>query len=363
MTQKALDLHFMNCALQHAASQQGLTWPNPWVGAVLVRDGGIVATAATALGGRPHAETQVLATAGKQAEGGVLYVTLEPCSHQGQTPPCVDAIIAAKVARVVVAMGDPDPRVNGQGIKSLQRADIHVDTGVLAEQAQKLYRGYAMRIRDKRPWVTIKMALSQDGKIAARRGQKTPISCPQAIDYVHWLRLHHDAILVGIDTALGDDPLLTCRLHGVETQLQDHLARVIIDADLRLPLSAQVFRARTSPLWLITRGGGDDKKADALTRKGCQLIEMTGDKPFAVRDILEALAARGICRLLVEGGAVTVGHFMDAGCVDEIIVLRAPQTLGAEAYDGFQKKELQGYNLRDHIYMKGQDRVEHYDRV
>jgi len=328
---------------------------------------GGVWTAITALGGRPHAETQVLAEAGKQAEGSTLYVTLEPCCHHGQTPPCVDAIIAAGVARVVVAMRDPDARVKGKGIRALRQAGLRVDEGVLQEQAEGLYRGYCQRIRDKRPWVTVKMALSRDGKLARVRGKPTTLSCRAALDYSHWLRLHHDGILVGIDTVLSDDPMLTCRLAGVADGLRHRLVRIVIDSAGRMPLQARMLRVCADcPLWLVTGSGRDENRTEALgalAEQGCDMITLEGDKPFAVPMILEALAERGLTRLLVEGGAVTVGHFMASGCVDELIVIRSPQVLGEGGYDGFcrgEEKTLQDYRLSVPIYKKGQDCIETY---
>src|SRR5512134_1017521 len=231
------DAHWMGVALTLARRGLGNTWPNPSVGCVLVRDGRVVGRGWTQPGGRPHAETEALRRAGDLARGATAYVTLEPCSHHGRTPPCCNALIAAGVARVVCAMRDPDPRVDGRGFARLREAGIEVVEGLLEAEAQALNAGFARRIREGRPFVTLKLATTLDGRIATARGESRWITGPEARREAHALRARHDAILVGSGTAVSDDPDLSCRLPGAAPVKS---LRVIADARLRTPPTAQV---------------------------------------------------------------------------------------------------------------------------
>jgi len=329
---KAADQRFMQLALALGRRGLGRTWPNPAVGAVVVKDGVILGRGWTQPGGRPHGEPEALARAGEAARGATLYVTLEPCSHVGKTPPCADAIIASRIARVVSAIEDPNPEVAGQGHAMLRAAGIAVDIGLGAADAARDHAGHFRRVRDKRPHVILKLAVSSDDKIAAAGHKPVAISGDAAKARVHLLRAQCDAILVGIGTVLADDPLLTCRLPGMEARSP---VRVVLDPGLRLPgTSRLVHSARETPLWVMTSSLAEASAAMKLGAAGAQVIRVAtttaprpGLDPLAV---LHALAEKGITRLLVEGGAQVASSFVAAGLVDEVWLLRGPDPIGAD---------------------------------
>src|SRR5437773_406942 len=240
----------------------GRVWPNPAVGCVIARDGRILGRGWTQPGGRPHAETEALARAGAAAHGATAYVSLEPCCHVGRTPPCADALIAAGLSRVVVALEDPDPRVAGGGLARVRAAGIAVEAGLCAAEAAEINAGFFQRVRLGRPLVTLKLATSLDGRIATASGESRWITGPAARERAHLLRAAHDAILVGTDTVIADDPQLTCRLPG----LADHSpVRVVIDRQLRIPLDGQVFAdARRIPSWAVTLASADQARRKGL---------------------------------------------------------------------------------------------------
>ena len=328
---KAADQRFMQLALTLGRRGQGRTWPNPAVGAVAVRDGVIVGRGWTQPGGRPHAEPEALARAGDAARGATLYVTLEPCSHVGKSPPCADAIIAAGIARVVSAIEDPNPEVAGQGHARLRAAGITVDIGLGAMEAARDHAGHFRRIRDKRPHVILKLAVSSDDKIGATGRKPVAISGEAARARVHLLRAQCDAILVGIGTVRADDPLLTCRLPGMEARSP---ARVVLDRSLRIPgASRLVHSARETPLWVMTSSLSEAPAAMKLGAAGAQVIRVatTATPPgLDLLAVLHALADKGITRLLVEGGARVASSLVAAGLVDEVWLLRGPDAIGAE---------------------------------
>ena len=328
---KASDERFMQLALTLGRRGQGRTWPNPAVGAVVVKDGVIVGRGWTQPGGRPHAEPEALARAGEAARGATLYVTLEPCSHVGKSPPCADAIIAADIARVVSAIEDPNPEVAGQGHARLRAAGITVDIGLGATEAARDHAGHFRRIRDKRPHVILKLAVSSDDKIGAAGRKPVAISGEAARARVHLLRAQCDAILVGIGTVLADDPLLTCRLPGMEARSP---VRVVLDRSLRIPgASRLVHSARETPLWVMTSSLSEAPAAMKLGAAGAQVIRVatTATPPgLDLMAVLRALADKGITRLLVEGGARVASSFVAAGLVDEVWLLRGPDAIGAE---------------------------------
>jgi diaminohydroxyphosphoribosylaminopyrimidine deaminase/5-amino-6-(5-phosphoribosylamino)uracil reductase len=328
---KAADQRFMQLALTLGRWGQGRTWPNPAVGAVVVRDGVIVGRGWTQPGGRPHAEPVALARAGEAARGATLYVTLEPCSHIGKSPPCADAIIAAGIARVVSAIEDPNPEVAGQGHAKLRAAGITVDIGLGALEAARDHAGHFRRIREKRPHVILKLAVSSDDKIGAAGRKPVAISGEAAKARVHLLRAQCDAILVGIGTVLADDPLLTCRLPGMEARSP---VRVVLDRSLRIPgTSRLVHSARETPLWVITSSLAEAPAAMKLGAAGAQVIRVaTATTPpgLDLPAVLHALAEKGITRLLVEGGARVASSFVAAGLVDEVWLLRGPDPVGAD---------------------------------
>jgi diaminohydroxyphosphoribosylaminopyrimidine deaminase/5-amino-6-(5-phosphoribosylamino)uracil reductase len=329
---KAADQRFMQLALTLGRRGQGRTWPNPAVGAVVVKDGVIVGRGWTQPGGRPHAEPEALKQAGEAARGATLYVTLEPCSHVGKSPPCADAIIAAGIARVVSAIEDPNPEVAGQGHAKLRTAGITVDVGLGAMEAARDHAGHFRRIRDKRPHVILKLAVSSDDKIGAAGRKPLAITGEAAKARVHLLRAQCDAILVGIGTVQADDPLLTCRLPGMEARSP---VRVVLDRSLRISgTSRLVHSARETPLWVMTSNLAEAPAAMKLGAAGAQVIRVaTTSTPPPGLDlpaVLQALAEKGITRLLVEGGARVASSFVAAGLVDEVWLLRGPDPVGAD---------------------------------
>jgi diaminohydroxyphosphoribosylaminopyrimidine deaminase/5-amino-6-(5-phosphoribosylamino)uracil reductase len=310
---------------------QGRTWPNPAVGAVVVKDGVIVGRGWTQPGGRPHAEPEALRRAGEAARGATLYVTLEPCSHIGKSPPCADAIIAAGIARVVSAIEDPNPEVAGQGHAKLRAAGISVDIGLGAAEAARDHAGHFRRVRDRRPHVILKLAVSSDGKIGSAGRKPVAISGDAAKARVHLLRAQCDAVLVGISTALSDDPLLTCRLPGMAARSP---VRVVLDRNLRIPGSSRlVHSARETPLWVMTSSLAEAAAAMKLGAAGAQVIRIAAAATPPGLDlpaVLRALSDKGITRLLVEGGARVASSFVAAGLVDEIWLLRGADAIGAD---------------------------------
>ncbi|MGH6709924.1 MAG: bifunctional diaminohydroxyphosphoribosylaminopyrimidine deaminase/5-amino-6-(5-phosphoribosylamino)uracil reductase RibD, partial [Bradyrhizobium sp.] len=299
---KAADARYMQLALTLGRRGQGRTWPNPAVGAVVVKDGVIVGRGWTQPGGRPHAEPEALRRAGETARGATLYVTLEPCSHFGKSPPCVDAVIASGIARVVSAIEDPNPEVAGQGHARLRAAGIVVDVGLNAAEAARDHAGHFRRIRDKRPHVILKLAVSADDKIGAAGGKPVAITGEAARTCVHLLRAQCDAILVGIGTVLADDPVLNCRLPGMEPRSP---VRVVLDRALRIPGTSRLVQsARETPLWMMTSDFAEASAAMKLGAAGAQVIRVaaTSTPPgLNLAAMLHALSNKGISRLLVEG--------------------------------------------------------------
>src|ERR1700730_12563865 len=329
---KAADQRFMQLALTLGRRGQGRTWPNPAVGAVVVKDGVIVGRGWTQPGGRPHAEPEALKAAGEAARGATLYATLEPCSHFGKSPPCADAIIAAGIGRVVSAIEDPNPEVAGQGHARLRAAGITVDIGIGAAEAARDHAGHFRRIREGRPHVIVKLAVSSDDKIGGAGGKPVAVTGETSRSRVHLLRAQCDAILVGIGTVLADDPLLTCRLPGMARQSP---VRVVLDRALRLPgTSKLVHSARETPLWVMTSSLAEAPAAMKLGAAGAQVIRVatttTPPPGLDLLAVLHALAEKGITRLLVEGGARVASSFVTAGLGDEVWLLRGPDPVGAD---------------------------------
>jgi len=262
----------MALALRLAGRGLGSTWPNPAVGCVVVKAGRIVGRGWTRPGGRPHAETEALRRAGEAALGATVYVSLEPCAHYGRTPPCTMALIQAGVRRVVAATLCPDKRVDGQGLAQLRQAGVEVELGLLRPEAEALNAGFFLKERAGRPLVTLKLATSQDGRIATRTGMSQWLTGEPARARGHWLRASHDAIMIGSGTALADDPALTCRLPGLEVRSP---VRVVLDRRLRLPPTSRLAAtAREVPTWLLTSSAADPASGEALRRQGVELIEL-----------------------------------------------------------------------------------------
>ena len=328
---KAADQRFMALALALGRRGQGRTWPNPAVGAVIFKDGVIVGRGWTQPGGRPHAEVEALQRAGEAARGATLYVTLEPCSHHGKSPPCADAVIAAGIARVVSAIQDPNPEVAGQGHARLRAAGIVVDVGLSAQRPRTTMPDISAAFATSARMCILKLAVSSDDRIAAAGHRPVAIIGEAARSRVHLLRAQCDAILVGIGTVLADDPLLTARLPGMEAQSP---VRVVLDRALRIPGSSRlVHSAREMPLWVMTSNLAEAPAAMKLGAAGAQVIRVatTSAPPgLDLQAVLHALAEKGITRLLVEGGSRVASSFVAAGLVDEIWLLRGPSAIGAD---------------------------------
>jgi diaminohydroxyphosphoribosylaminopyrimidine deaminase/5-amino-6-(5-phosphoribosylamino)uracil reductase len=332
----------MSLALALGRRGLGNTWPNPAVGAVIVREEQgapvIAGRGWTQVGGRPHAEVEALRRAGDAARGATMYVTLEPCSHHGRTPPCADAIIAAGIARVISALEDPNPEVAGAGHARLRAAGIAVEVGLGADEARRAHAGHIRRMRDRRPHVTLKLAVSADGKAGAVGRRPVAITGEAARARVHRLRAMNDAILVGIGTALADDPQLTCRLPGMAAFSP---VRVVLDTRLRLPLgSALVKSAHTTPVWVV--GAVDDPSATALALQGVVLLSApaSGGR-LDVAAVLRLLAERGVTRLMVEGGPTVAAAFVAADLVDEAALFRSARTVGSDGIDALEGMPLE----------------------
>lgn len=331
----ALDHRFMQLALALGRRGLGRTWPNPAVGAVVVKDGVIAGRGWTQPGGRPHAETEALKRAGKQAKGATIYVTLEPCSHHGKTPPCVDAIVRAGIARVVSALEDPNPEVAGQGYAKLRERGIAVETGLGAEEAARQHAGHIRRMRQGRPQVLLKLAASADGKAGLPGRKPALITGDAARARVHQMRAESDAILIGVGTVLSDDPHLTCRLPGM---IEQSPVRVILDAKLRMPLATSlVGTARETPTWVFGASGTSPMAEDILKAKGVEVFRVEAKAGLLdLVAVLKILAGRGITRLMVEGGPTVAAAFVQADLVDAVALFRSPNELGAgiDALDG-----------------------------
>lgn len=331
------DEFFMAEALKVGQGGLGRTWPNPSVGAVVVQhvEGRprIVGAAATAATGRPHAEPLALAQAGAAARGATLYVTLEPCSHHGRTPPCADAVIAAGIQRVVAAIEDPDHRVKGRGVARLRASGIWVTVGVGAEPALFDHAGHIRRVTEGRPHVLLKMAVSADGKAAHPGPRPAVITGPEARARAHRMRAHADVILVGLGTVLADDPMLTCRLEGYEDRSP---VRLVLDSGLDIPLTSALVRSACDvPLWVIAAEDAPADRAAALAEKGVEVLRVPRggiEGRLHLPAVLKLLGLLGVTRLMVEGGPSVAAAFLDAGLVDEVAVFHSPVTLGSDAY-------------------------------
>jgi diaminohydroxyphosphoribosylaminopyrimidine deaminase/5-amino-6-(5-phosphoribosylamino)uracil reductase len=329
--QQALDRRFMAAALRLSRRNAGRTSTNPSVGTLIVRDDGagpmIVGTGVTAVGGRPHAETEALAEAGELARGATAYVTLEPCAHHGRTPPCANALVNAGIARVVGAASDPDPRVSGKGYAILRAAGVEVVEKVLAIEASEQMAGYLIRSLKKRPEVILKLALSIDGKIGVRGAGQVAITGDIARREVYMLRAEADGILIGVGTALEDDPALTVRLPGLENRSP---ARIVLDRQIRLPAASKLVSGIDRvPLYVAACLEADPQRRAELERVGVRFIGTeTHEGGVALPELLDDLAALGMASVLVEGGAKVASAFLADGLVDRIILFQGPEAIG-----------------------------------
>jgi diaminohydroxyphosphoribosylaminopyrimidine deaminase/5-amino-6-(5-phosphoribosylamino)uracil reductase len=317
------DTKWLERALELAERGRGYVEPNPLVGAVVVRAGTVLGEGWHERFGAPHAEVHALVRAGAAARGATLYVTLEPCCHHGKTPPCTDAIIQAGIERVVAAMLDPFPQVGGQGVARLKQAGITVEIGLCEKEARRLNAPYLKLLATQKPYVHAKWAMTLDGKIATRSGASRWISGEASRDRVHLLRGRMDAILVGIGTALADDPLLSARPAGPRTA-----CRIVLDSQGRLPATGKLAAtARQTPTLVVT--AGPCRRASELTALGCEVLPLPASTGRPDLDaLLEELGRRRYTNLLVEGGAGVLGSFLDARAIDEVHVFLAPRLAG-----------------------------------
>ncbi len=358
---------FMGGALALARRGMGETWPNPTVGCVFVRDGRVIARGRTARGGRPHAEAAAIAAAreaGHDLAGTTAYVTLEPCSHHGRTPPCADALVEAKVARVVVATADPDPRVSGGGLTRLRDAGIEVVEGVRRGEADEINAGFFQRVREGRPLVTLKLATSLDGRIATASGESKWITGDDARARGQLLRATHDAIMIGIGTAEADDPELTCRLPGLGDRSP---VRIVIDSKARLRLDSKLVRtANKIPLWLMcSEMVGIERFND--TGVGIVLIGPPVDDKVDLAGVMAMLAQKGITRVLVEGGGRLAASLLAADLVDRLAIFRSGVVIGGDglaavAGYGLEKLDLARRYTRQSLQEIGADALETWAR-
>jgi diaminohydroxyphosphoribosylaminopyrimidine deaminase/5-amino-6-(5-phosphoribosylamino)uracil reductase len=329
---KDTDWRWMCVALALARRGLGNVWPNPAVGCVLVRNSRVVGRGWTQPGGRPHAETEALRRAGTAARGATAYVSLEPCSHWGRTPPCAEALIDAGIGRVVAAIEDPDSRVAGAGIRRLGAAGVVVESGLGAAEAAEINAGFLTHRQLGRPLVTLKLATSLDGRIATITGESRWITGASARAYAHKLRAEHDAIMAGTGTVVADDPQLTCRLPGLENHSP---VRVVLDRQLRISSGARVFaEARDTPTWVVTLRDADPVLGETVRAAGADLIEVGPDEEGRIdlTATLQALGARGLTRLLVEGGGRLAAALLRAQLIDRLVWIHAPLLIGGDGF-------------------------------
>lgn len=318
------DQDYMRLALKLARSTVGQTAPNPVVGAVVVKDGTVAGIGAHLKAGEAHAEVHALSMAGEKAKGATIYVTLEPCSHYGKTPPCADLIVKSGIKRAVIATGDPNPDVAGRGLEKLREVGIAVEFGVCQKEADELNRVFFHFLKHKRPFVTLKAATTLDGKTATVAGKSKWITSAEARADAHYYRHTHDAILVGVNTVLADDPSLTTRLeNGGKNPI-----RIVLDRQLRTPLEAKIVQDQLAPTWLITTEQAPTQKEAELKQLGVKVIRL---KELTVRGLLELLGREGVTSLFVEGGAEVNGSFLVEKAIDQMIVYLAPKVFGGSA--------------------------------
>lgn len=321
------DEFYMSLALDMAERAQGQTGINPVVGCVVVKDGRLVGIGTHLERGTPHAEVHALQMAGDKASGSTVYVTLEPCSHFGKTPPCSERLISAGVERVVIATEDPNPLVAGKGIELLQNAGIQVEAGVLRDRASRLNAPFMKYITTGKPYVTLKTASTLDGKIASKTGDSKWISNEEARRRVHTLRHRHQAIMVGVSTVIADDPQLTTRLpvKGINP------IRIVVDSRLTIPLESQMLHDSAAPTMILTTELGDPQKKTELQRLGIEVI-VCGDGPRVdLKLAMDTLGQREIGSILLEGGGTLNGAMLEEGLVDRVVLFIAPKIVGGLA--------------------------------
>jgi diaminohydroxyphosphoribosylaminopyrimidine deaminase / 5-amino-6-(5-phosphoribosylamino)uracil reductase len=319
------DTYYMNLALNLARGTLGQTAPNPVVGAVVVKDNQILGMGAHLKAGEPHAEVHAIRMAGDRAKDATLYVTLEPCSHHGKTPPCADLVVQTGIKKVFVATTDPNPQVSGFGIEKLKVAGIEVEVGLQQEEARELNKMFFYNISTGLPYVTLKSAISMDGKIATSTGESKWITGEEARNDVHHFRHQHDAILVGVNTVLKDDPSLTTRLeNGGKNPI-----RIILDTHLRTPLQAIIVTDLLAPTWIVTGPDVDSKLEKEFTAMGIKIIKM-GEMKIQIKEMLKVIGEMGITSLFVEGGSEIHGSFLKEHAYQQVITYMAPKLIGGK---------------------------------
>jgi len=333
----------MRLAISLGLRGLGNTWPNPAVGCVLVKDGRITGRGWTADGGRPHAETMAIKNAGANAKGATAYVTLEPCSHQGETPPCAEALADAGVVRVVAAIIDADPRVSGSGLALLRDRGIDVEHGLSSAAARDANQGFFTRVELGRPAFTLKMAATLDGRIATANGDSQWITGDQARAMAHQLRARHDAVMIGSGTLAADNPTLTARLGGISNARRP---RIVLDGRLRIRLDNNLVKSIVeAPLWVVTRSGAhDEEKLSQLRGAGAEVIEIAAgaDDQIDLKTLAAYLGGLGLTNVLVEGGGMVAASMLRAGLVDRVAWFRAPSILGGDAMPAIGALGIQG---------------------
>lgn len=335
------DARWMRGALTRAQRSLGQTWPNPAVGAIIVKDSRVLGAGQTAPSGRPHAEIIALESARRRyganaVSGATAYVTLEPCAHHGKTPPCADALIAAGIARVVCSIEDPDPRVSGRGFARLRAAGVEVSIGLMETRAREINAGFLSLIERGRPHLTLKLATSLDGRIATRTGESRWITGLAARRRVHLMRAEADAVLVGAGTARVDDPMLDVRGIGLAGAAP---VRIVADGSASLPLTGRLAQsAGVHPVWALHRGGADKTRIAAMTDLGIVTIpcETSATGELDMADALKAFGSRGLTRVLCEGGGRLAASLLAAGLVDELVHFTAPKAIGADGTPAVQ---------------------------
>jgi diaminohydroxyphosphoribosylaminopyrimidine deaminase/5-amino-6-(5-phosphoribosylamino)uracil reductase len=353
------DIEYMSQALKLAAQARGRTCPNPMVGAVLVRDGKIVGRGYHQKAGLAHAEIEALGQAGELARGATLYVTLEPCNHQGRTPPCTRAIIAGGVKRVVYATCDPNPKVCGGGAETLKQNGIETTGGVMEQQAVKLNEVYFKYMKTGLPFVTLKLAASLDGRIASASGTATRLSGVEAHSYAHNLRLGHEAVMVGANTVVTDDPQLTVRL--VDNPDKKQPTRFVLDSGLRILLEAKVLNDGQAKTIVVTSSAADQGKRKQIEAKGIDVWNMGRDAEGLIdlKALLHQMGLDEYCSLLVEGGGKVAASFLKLGLIDKVVMIYTPNIIGGQGVPAVGELSLENgdlIKLRDlECKMYGQD--------
>lgn len=321
---------YMDLALSNARAMKGQTDPNPLVGSVIVNDNRIVGVGTHLKAGEPHAEIHALRMAGDLAEGGTIYVTLEPCSHHGRTGPCAEAIVKARLKKVVIATLDPNPQVSGRGVKILEDAGIEVITGVREAESRKMNEVFNKFIVETKPFITLKAGITLDGKVATHTFNSKWITSEEARQDVHQLRNENMAILVGINTVLKDDPALTTRIPNGRNPI-----RVVLDSTLKIPLDYQLVTDQKAATWIFTSSSHDEQKKQELEKAGVKVFVTSSEKTIDPNEVVEILGEQGVASLIIEGGGQVNASFLENKLIDKVILYIAPKLIGGKDAPSF----------------------------